>query len=465
MYERLGALDRRGFLRWMGGVMLAAPSLRGLAACSDPALPRRMGPGYGPLQPSADVPELMIPAGFSAARLSETLRPSAVNPSLIVPPALDGMAAFALPNGNVRLIRNHEVRDPASSAVPLGARAYDARAGGGTTSLEVRLAPDGRPALVAEFVSLSGTAVNCAGGPTPWGTWITCEETVEGETHGRLRDHGYCFEVPVSAAGEAEPVPLKAMGRFVHEAVAVDARTGIVYLTEDQRYDPAAGLPGAGFYRFLPTARGNLRAGGRLQMLAVAGQPGYATATGQAPGVELPVAWVDVADPDPAAAETDAHAVFRQGRAAGGAAFERLEGCWYGDQSIYFNATSGGDARAGQVWQYRPDAAGGGRLRLVFESPSRAVLDAPDNLCVSPRGGLVLCEDGGGAQYLRGLTPAGEIFDLARTTDEASTELAGSCFSPDGRTLFFNRQGTTSRSGTAPGATYALWGPWERGAL
>ncbi|HEU0053158.1 MAG TPA: alkaline phosphatase PhoX, partial [Longimicrobium sp.] len=119
---------------------------------------------------------------------------------------------------------------------------------------------------------------------------------------------------------------------------------------------------------------------------------------------------------------------------------------------------------AGQVWQYRP-RGDGGVLRLVFESPGPEVLDAPDNLCVSPRGGLVLCEDGTGPQYLRGLTPGGEIFDLVRTTAESSTEFAGSCFSPDGSILFFNLQGSGTRTGTVSGATYALWGPWRDGAL
>lgn len=460
-------LDRRAFLRRAaayGGALLTSPSLRGLAACNGLPVGRR-SPGYGPLAPSPDAPELWVPAGFRVARLSETGVPSTVNPSLTVPLAVDGMAAFPLPNGNVRLIRNHEVTTAAATARPIGApeRSYDVRAGGGTTSLEVRVHPDGRAELVAEFVSLSGTHVNCAGGPTPWGSWISCEETVAGTGQGYAQDHGYCFEVPAAATAEADPVPLKAMGRFVHEAVAVDPRTGTVYLTEDGRWsaDPALDQPGAGFYRFLPRERGNLRAGGRLQMLAVADRPGYFTVTGQRPGAALPVEWVEVEDPDPPAAATDRSAVFRQGFAGGGAVFQRLEGCWPGDGSIYFDATSGGDAGAGQVWQYRP---GEERLRLVFESPSREVLDSPDNICVSPRGGLVICEDGAAEQYLRGLTPEGEIFDLVRTAGPMS-EFAGSCFGPGGRTLFFNRQGSRVPGGPEPGATYALWGPWERGAL
>ncbi len=472
-------IDRRRFLRssamLTGGAVLA-PSLGGLVACSEPtglakpgiprlSLARQGHGGYGELSPSTDCPELMIPAGFTCRALSRTHTPSQADTSFSVPQALDGMAAFALPNGYVRLIRNHEMRDSAATSVPLGdpARSYDTRAGGGTTSLEVE--PGGDRRVRAEFVSLSGTQVNCAGGPTPWGSWVTSEETTEGEAQGRTRDHGYNFEVAVAATDEVDPVPLRAMGRFVHEAVAVDPSTGLIFETEDFSFDPSRGRPGSGFYRFIPAVHGQLALGGRLQMLAIKGKPNYNTIAGQRPGKPLPVEWVDIDDPDPAAAETDPSAVFRQGLAKGGAIFQRLEGCWYGDGSIFFNATSGGDAGLGQVWQYRPRGNSGGQLILVFESASPEVLESPDNICVSPRGGLLLCEDGDGAQYLRGLTLRGEIFDFVRSTSDDAPEFAGSCFSPDGETLFFNVQGSTRRLGTTPGATYALWGSWEDGAL
>jgi secreted PhoX family phosphatase len=462
-------IDRRAFLARaavLGGGALVAPSLRGLAACSDRTGPLPRAVGYGPLVRSAHVPELWIPQGFTARKLGTTRAPSLVNPGLTVAYGADGMAAFAAGAGMLRLVRNHEIRDPAASARLLGpgVHAYDRRAGGGTTTLQLRQSPDGAVELLSEFVSLSGTHTNCAGGPTPWGSWITCEETTVGAASGYAMPHGYCFEVPAAADAEVPPVPLKAMGRFVHEALAVDPRSGMAYLTEDQTYDPAVPAGRAsGFYRFVPAIPGTLSAGGTLQMLKVVGRPNYVAATGQAVGAELPVEWVDIADPDPVSAETNPSAVFQQGWARGGAGFARLEGCWYGEGNVYFNSTNGGAASAGQVWCYRPGAPAG-TLTLLFESPSREVLDSPDNLCVSPRGGLVLCEDGGGVQFLRGLTPDGLIFDLARTDGE-SAETAGACFSPDGRTLFFNIQGGTSANQDVAGGTYALWGPWERDSL
>lgn len=465
-------IDRRAFLRraalLSGGAF--APSLLGLSALSQPgrAVPR--ADGYGPLARSAEAPELWVPQGFRVRKLSTTRAPSAVNPAWEVKYGVDGMSAFrGRGRGVVRLVRNHEVADTAETARLLGpgARAYDRRAGGGTSTLELRQGDDGEVELVRELVSLSGTHTNCAGGRTPWGSWVTCEETTVGPASGYERPHGYCFEVPADADEEVEPVPLKALGRFVHEAMAVDEETGIVYLTEDVRHDPAvAAGRGAGFYRFIPDEPGRLGEGGRLQMLRVKDRPSYMTITGQRVRASLPTDWVDIEDPDPAEAETNVSAVFQQGWAKGGAMFDRLEGCFSGQGNIYFDATSGGDARAGQVWSYRPTGADEGELTLLFESPSREVLDSPDNLCLSPRGGLLICEDGAGEQFIRALTQDGALFDMVRT-DAGSAEFAGVCFSPNGQTLFFNIQGGTraSSAATLTGGTYALWGPWRRGPL
>ncbi len=471
-------IRRREFLKRLGvaggGAIIRPSSLTGLAACNvhSPTSVVAREPLYGELAPSSDCPELDIPPGFRCVRLSTGGAPSAVRPGLDVPNAFDGMGAFPLRGGNVRLIRNHELIDAANRARPLGAPAYDRRGAGGTTSLEVRIGGSGTNLtveLVDEFVSLAGTRVNCAGGVTPWGTWLSCEEDTMGPGQGFERPHGYVFEVPLEAAGPVDPVPLKAMGRFKHEAVAVDPSTGIVYQTEDAWY--VRGLnnaPGAGLYRFIPDRRERLAEGGRLQILAVPGEPDYVTARGQTPGTVVPATWIDIEDPDPPGAESDAVAVFREGRAKGAAAFARLEGAFYADGGIYVVSTNGGEAGAGQVFHYRPTSESEGELTLVFESPSSSVLDGPDNICLRPGGGLILCEDGGGDQYVRGLDRDGNIVDLVRAPDRflrQPGEFTGACFSPDGRVLFFNAQGSLDSSGSIPSATYALWGPWEEGPL
>lgn len=437
------------------GAAAFAPSLVGLTARSlggvAVSAASQGGIDYGPLVSAG--PELDLPEGFTYTVLSANGQP--MTNGAPTPGAFDGMAAFAMPDGRIRLLRNHENRDSAGDAAVKGdaARAYDRRAGGGVSTLVLDMPADGPPTLVRDFMSLNGTIVNCAGGPTPWGSWLSCEESVEGRADGWSQEHGYIFEVPAAADVEVDPVPLKAMGRFVHEAIAVDPETGFVYETEDRDT--------AGFYRFQPTRPGELAAGGRLQMLAVVDRPRYDTATDQPLGAALPVTWVDIDDPDPSGAAMSDLAVFNQGTALGGARFARLEGCWYGDASIYFHATNGGNAKAGQVWRYEPTAE---RLTLVYESPGREVLDYPDNITVSPRGGILICEDGSGDQHLRGLTPQGVLFDFAVNTLN-DTEFAGACFSPDGRVLFVNIQGATSDSGSDASRTLAIMGPWERGAL
>lgn len=471
--------DRRGFLRRaaaLSGTALFTPSLGGLSAWStlDAAAAQRLRPrdngGYQELVQSPDCPELWIPPEFRVIALSRTSGPSQADAGFTVPNGVDGMSAFALPNGNIRLIRNHELGNSAARAVPLGSRPYDRLASGGTTSVELAIDRRGaEPRVVREYVSIGGTHINCAGGRTPWGSWLTCEETTNGTSHGFGQPHGYIFDVPVAAGDAVEPVPLHDMGRFVHEAVAVDPRSGFVYETEDAWWREGSDeLPGAGFYRFIPNRQGQLAEGGRLQILAVAGQPAYNTVRGQQVGDQFPVRWIDIEDPDPASAETDPPAVFREGLSQGAAIFARLEGCFWADDSCYFVSTNGGDARAGQVWRYVPDGDEQGWLSLVFESPSRDVLDAPDNICVSSRGGIVICEDGSAEQYVRALTPGGTMVDLVMAPEGGDgpdpSEFAGCCFSPDGEVLFFNAQGSTRSYGRA-GATYALWGPWERGAV
>jgi len=454
--------------------------------------------GYGPLKPAGD--ELSLPPGFSYTTVS--YEDETMADGFPVPSAMDGMGTFALPNGNILLIRNHENAEtgdrfrprPATSTsttagmlarildTHYGPRraAYDAFAGGGTTSIEVDPRTRRR---VREHWSLVGTLRNCAGGEMPWGSWITCEETlIQTTATVQAQDHGYCFEVPVTTTpgNPAPAVPIKTMGLFSHEAVAADPATGIIYETEDQG-------DVSGFYRFVPTVKptkpGDLAANdGRLEMLKVDLANNYLTALDQKVGVALPVSWVPVPNPDPRPVSATvigitASVVFQQGYNAGGAIFRRLEGCWYHEGKIYFTSTNGGQAGLGQIWIHDPVAS---TITLLFETPNQHVLDFPDNICMSPRGGMVVCEDGGAGQRLLGVTPKGEIFEFAKNIFN-SIEVAGACFSPDGQTLFMNLYGrSTVRTATPWGSpvahpigsevgekalTLAIWGPWGRGLL
>ena len=435
--------SRRAFLR-AGAVatgVLAAGPLRALEALADQAdaVAALSSGGYGPLRAAGS--ELELPEGCRSVRFGAVGdRMSNGKPT---PNYHDGMAAFFGPGGTVRLVRNHEVDGQKS---PFAGNAYDPTGGGGTTNL-VFDPKAGR--LLASYPSLAGTVRNCAGGPTPWGSWISCEETTVGLDHGYRMPHGYCFEVPAGAVGPVKALPLKAMGRFVHEAVCVDPGTDIVYQTEDR--------PMAGFYRFLPRTPKVLAAGGTLQMLAIAGRPNADLRSGQHPGAWLPVKWVDIPEPDHRNAGHDPSEVFGQGHFRGGAVFGRLEGCfWHGNgpwSGAWIVSTDGGDSGLGQVWWYDP---AGGRLKLVYESNSAAVLRSPDNVTVSPRGALLLCEDGEGSRdRLKGLSH-GQPFDFARNRG-SNGEFAGATWSPDGKWLFVNIQ--------RPAATYAITGPWSRGPL
>jgi secreted PhoX family phosphatase len=411
---------------------------------------------YGPLIPTKATNTgetlLALPKDFQYTVFGKT--GTRMFDGRLTPPAHDGMAAFQVKD-ELRLVRNHEVNNQIGTpGAAIGPNAYDQLAAGGTTTLVID--PTTRE-LVKDFVSLSGTLVNCAGGHTPWNSWISCEETVLGQVRlknsegadqgGFEKGHGYCFEVSSAANEPVTPVPLKQMGRFVHEAVAVDSQTGIVYLTED--------FQKAGFYRFIPNQAGQLAAGGRLQMLTVKDHPKYDTRTGQKAGTPLLAGWVDIPNPDPAEAELDNLAVYKQGIGAGAATFARLEGCFYGNGRVYFTSTNGGDKELGQVWEYVPSGKDQGHLTLLLEVTDSSVLFMPDNICLAGRN-LIICEDNDHRSYLRVLTPQGHVFDLAENIVRGfqTKELAGVTFSPDGQTLFVNLQ--------VPGMTFAIWGPWER---
>ncbi|HEX4815744.1 MAG TPA: alkaline phosphatase PhoX [Nonomuraea sp.] len=467
-------MDRRRFLSAMA-IGVVGP-FAGVACAGAQGGARPAPSGYGPPRPVPDLRDgevrLHLPEGFAYRSFSAA--GEKFSDGTTVPGRHDGMGAFPGPDGSVILIRNHEVNGPVG-AFGDKARAYDPMAGGGTSTL--RVTPHGE--VIRHVPSLNGTMMNCSGGPMPWGAWVSCEETVNGPDvagdfsgadNTRLTQrHGYLFEVPVE--GRATARPIRAAGRFPHESAAFDPSSGALYLTEDNFAHPS------GFYRYLPPRNparsGKLLDGGRLQMLAVKGARRKDLSKGQEPGAAYATAWVDIDDPDPRfrgrpSYEEVVQAVGRQGRAKGAALFARLEGAVFHQGIVYFVSTQGGDTDPadpppdgfgkgrGQVWAYETWS---GRLRLVYESPRAAALDLPDNVTVSRRGTLVLCEDGEGANFLRGLTRSGEIFDFCRLQPipgDPGAEFAGSTFAPGGQTLYVNVQGERGRS-------FAIWGPWERG--
>ncbi len=495
-------LDRRTFIARgaavAGGGLLSTTALERLSAANASASkghPRRSD-SYGPLARVADqrgVEVLALPAGFSYVTFSHT--GSTMSDGNPTPLALDGMSAFSgRRRGEVRLVRNSEDRNlPGKGSVGGDPAAkYDPQGGGGTTTL---VYDEHRRKLVSDYISLNGTIVNCAGG-RGYGlrSWITAEESIGGPGAANAAElfperHGYLFEVPLSRGPDEleKGEPIREAGRFSHEAVAVDQRHGIVYETED----PSSGR-GAGFYRYVPRHPHKLTKGGRLQMLAVKDRPQLDMREGQQAGRRLPVTWVDIDEPDPEYVDIDdPRGMFPQGYAKGGALFNRLEGCWEDHGSIFFVSTSGGDAKNGdenddgyaegfgQIWHYRPRRFGG-TLELVYESPGAAELDSPDNLTVTPRGGLIVCEDDASSKLvdthplapgiedvnrLIGLDRHGSAFELAVNVLNGS-ELAGCCFSPSGRTLFFNIFGIANfNEDPTEGMTCAVTGPWERGPL
>ncbi len=468
--------DRRGFLKH--GLVAAGGLGLGVAAWSRFT---RSGdaPGYhhqlGPLYPVNDLttglPILKLPKGFryhSFAWAGETLGDGYASPK-----SCDGMGVVADNDGIVTLVRNHElsgsypvIGDPASS--------WDT-SGGGTTTLKFDTNSE---RLVDSRISLCGTLENCAGGVTPWGTWLSCEEApvTPGMLHfgtelrqkfwhmeDMAKAHGYVFEVHPD--GEHNPQPIVPMGQFYHEAAAVDPNSGAVYMTEDR-------APYAGFYRYLPDTPGDLAAGGRLQMLRVDGFKQL----NESVTLNEPMAcgWVDIPEPGQghSPGTHDCSGVVSQGLAAGATAFLSLEGCTYHNGSVYFTSKSGGRHSAGQIYRLNDSQ---GNLELIFESTGQNGFSGPDNLIVSPRGSLMICEDRLGVikqgQRIAGLTTSGELFEFCQANPDLQashagfdltktairSEWAGVCFSADGQWMFANLQ--------VPGISFAITGPWKDGPV
>jgi secreted PhoX family phosphatase len=456
------SVPRRQFLKTTTAATMGFLGLRNLVGagyCSDTqAVPHLPFPDLVP--DPVGVVELL--PGFDYRIVSVAGRQ--MDDGLLVPAGQDGMAAFGGPNGSTVLICNHELTQesrgngafgdnnellagrPTGSLFDAGHRSSPCLGGTTTMIYDTR-----SRRLEHHHMSLAGTVRNCAGGQTPWHSWISCEETPQLSGEALEQDHGFNFEVPAGERGLAAPAPLKAMGRFVHEAVAVDPVTGIVYETED-RGDSL-------FYRFIPNRKGVLREGGKLQALVARDTVSLDTRNWEAqsvrPGAPFPVRWIDI---DNVLAPQDD--LRFQGFANGAARFARGEGIAYGNGALYFVCTSGGKALKGQVWRYEPsphegapdEEASPGTLELFIEPNDASLVDNADNLTVTPWGDLLLCEDGPEEQFLVGVTPGGNIYKFARNTMNFS-EFAGAAFSPDATTLFVNIQW--------PGMTLAMHGPWH----
>lgn len=466
---------RRNFLK--SGLLVAGAISVGGLACTLSNLRQQPGvvTGFGPLRPVPDsttgLPLLMLPDGFRYHTFG--WGGSTLADGHICPGRADGMGVIANRGHQVTLVRNHEGR---GSPGPIGASEHSwDNTGGGTTTL---IFDTQKEIMVDARVSLSGTLLNCAGGVTPWGTWLSCEEApfnpelmhlggdrrqARWKMDAAKQSHGYVFEVP--EGGLTEPKPLLDMGQFYHEAAAVDPDTGIVYMTEDQS-------PISGFYRFIPNQPGKLAAGGRLQMMKVVGHPDLRwDAVLNKP---MSVQWVDIDDPGQGhnPGTHDGLGVASQGQKAGGSVFIALEGCAWGEDRVYFTSKYGGQAKAGYVFSYWPAEE---RLELIYESIDHDIISGPDNVVLSPRGSLVICEDvvSGNAegQRLAGLNQNGELFYFCQVNPMISgswgvhnlvdsaldSEWAGATFSGDGNWLFANIY--------HPGITVAITGPWQEGLI
>ncbi len=467
-------LNRRSFLRNASAVTAGFSGLEQMLSGSALAQESKLSSPYGELL--RDPHKIIdLPKGFSYRVISRT--GDRMNDGFKVPGQPDGMGAFSVGNNQVVLVRNHEIGHSRYTTGPLPDNKqlpdnfdrslcydpgrFDAQPFvGGTTSVVYNTKTQ---EVETQYLSLFGTDRNCAGGITPWGSWVTCEEPADMTSKwGKI--HGYCFEVPAGKKPKLhKPVALKAMGRFRHEAIAVHPSSGIVYLTED-RNDGV-------FYRFIPKTPGKLAEGGRLQAMVIRDKKGVDTRNWPQDKSPFPlrqrmaVDWIDLEDVESEKDELRFEAIEN----GGAAKFSRAEGIWYGspaavgEETFYFACTDGGLNQKGQIFRYFPsqhegsneEAKSPGEVELYLEPNDNAILKNADNLTISSWGELVICEDTSGDNHLRAVNRKGEISTLARNAMN-SAEFAGACFDPSGDTLFVNIQ--------SPGVTLAISGPFQKQA-
>lgn len=457
--------SRRSFIKQASLVSLGFVGLNNYAANAAMGLFDDTNIGFGPLS-FRDGDMLSLPAGFSSRIISK--KGELMNDGLLVPGMYDGMGAFSGSKGKTILIRNHENSPGADLLGPFGKsnemihkidknKIYDFGKGedtcvGGTTTV-VYNEKTGK--VESQYLSLIGTVRNCAGGITPWQSWITCEESNLKIGDKLEKDHGYNFEIPATEKiGIADPHPIKAMGRFTHEAVAVQPKTGIVYQTEDEGNSL--------FYRYLPNTYGKLLDGGKLQCLVIKEWKNADTRNYQELTTDrfpekksFEVEWIDLAD-----VESPDGDLRLRGFKMGAARFSRGEGIWYGKKELFFACTDGGKNRRGQIFKYTPSKFEGqaaekdapATLELFLEPNDVETFQNCDNLTIAPWGDVIICEDKSNPRVI-GITPAGKTYVIAKNIGYRNSEFAGPVFSPSGKTLFINIQ--------SPGVTLAITGPWK----
>ncbi|MFE3494092.1 PhoX family protein [Streptomyces sp. NPDC059175] len=384
-------MERRSFLRGavIGGTAAAfGGTLMHGAAYAAPAQP---GPGpYGALG-AADANGIQLPGGFTSRVIARSGR-TVSGTSYAWHPAPDGGACFTDGSGWI-YVSNSEVNP-----------------GGGASAVRF----DSSGTITGAYRILSGTRQNCAGGATPWHTWLSCEEV----------SRGYVYETDPWGGTATRRA---AMGRFKHEAAAADPVRRAVYLTEDET--------NGCFYRFIPTTWGNLSSG-TLQVL-VAGS-----------GTTGSFAWADVPDPDGSPTAT-------RSQVSGAKKFNGGEGCHYASDTVWF--TTKGDNR---VWQLNLASS---TYELAYDDSLVAGGGAPltgvDNVTGSSSGDLFVAEDGGNMEICI-ITPDDVVAPFLRITGQSGSEITGPAFSPDGRRLYFSSQrGTTGSS--SGGITYEVTGPFR----